>query len=242
MFDLARVRAGARVLDLGTGTGDTAILASERVGSSGQVLATDASPSMIDVARESVRASGARNVSVRVMSVDHIDVEESYDVVIARLVLMFVDDLPKALANVLRALRPGGRFGAVVWASLERNAYHRILIESALAHGCLPDPTPEMVRAFSLQDPTALERALKHAEFVDVVVRAVGCTREFPSAAEALTSARESPIQSAVFAALDDAAHAKAWARVAREYGAFEKEGACIIPGELLVASGGRAP
>jgi ubiquinone/menaquinone biosynthesis C-methylase UbiE len=241
MFDVANVRVGARVLDIGTGTGDTAILASQRLASTGHVVATDASPSMIQAASDAVRQANAANVSVRVMSADSIDVEEaSFDAVIARLVLMFVGNLPTVLSGILNALRPGGRFAAVVWASLERNPWHRILIESARAYGPLPEPEPEMVRAFSLQDPAALARALARAGFHDVAVGAVPCVREYASASEAVAIAKESPIHSVVFSALDDSLRAKAWERVEREYAAFERDAACVFHGELLVASGGR--
>jgi ubiquinone/menaquinone biosynthesis C-methylase UbiE len=242
MFELAHVRAAARVLDIGTGTGDTAILASRRLAPTGHIVATDSSPSMIQAASDAVRQAHAANVIVRLMSAEGIDVEEaSFDAVIARLVLMFVRNLPGVLSGILRALRPGGRFAGVVWASLERNPYHRILIESARAYGPLPDPEPEMVRAFSLHDPAALARALTRAGFHDVGVCAVPCVREYASASEALASAKESPILSAVFSALDGPLRTHAWERVEKEYAALDRNGACVFQGELLVASGGRA-
>jgi ubiquinone/menaquinone biosynthesis C-methylase UbiE len=239
MFDAAGVVPGARVLDLGTGTGDTAVLAAGRVGPNGHVLATDVSPAMVEAAQASVQEAGARNVSTRTMGADDIDVEaESVDAVVARLVLMFVGDLAGTLRGVRRALRPGGRFAAVVWGPPDRNPYHRILFDAARAHGGLPDPEPEVVRAFSLCDGAALERALGGAGFCEARIRFVESRREFASAAEARANASESPLLAAVFSALGREERARAWMHVEREYGAFERDGACVFPGVLLVASG----
>jgi SAM-dependent methyltransferase len=241
MLDLAGVRAGARVLDLGTGTGDTALLASGRVGASGHVLATDLSPAMIELARAAAAAAHADNVTARVMSAEDIDVEPStFDAVIARLALMFVGNLERALEGVARALRAGGRFATITWSSLERNPFHRILIEAARAQGPLPEPPPEIVRAFSLHDAPSLERALARAGFVDVVVRAVPATRSFGSAAEAVASAKDSPAQAALFSAVDGAGRERAFAQVEARFRAFEANEACVFTGELLVAAGAR--
>src|SRR5262245_39154697 len=133
MFEEAGVVPGAHVLDIGTGTGDTAVLASARVGSAGSVVAIDASPSMVEAAALVTAELG--NVSVRRMDAASLEFDEgSLDAVIARQVLMFVD-LPKALAGVHRVLRTGGCFATVVWGPVEDNAFHGAIIAAGRAHG-----------------------------------------------------------------------------------------------------------
>jgi SAM-dependent methyltransferase len=58
MLDLAKVRVGSRVLDVGAGTGDQTLAAAGRVGPTGSVLATDISASMLEVTAKSARDAG----------------------------------------------------------------------------------------------------------------------------------------------------------------------------------------
>src|SRR5271166_4552579 len=135
MFAEAGVGPGSRVLDLGTGTGDTAILAAERVGPSGSVTAVDASPSMIEAAEAAIRALGLKNVTARAMPAESLDLgSAAFDAVVGRNVLMFVD-LPATLAEIRRVLRPGGRMASVVWSTLANNPYYRSIIDVARARG-----------------------------------------------------------------------------------------------------------
>src|SRR5687768_5540415 len=62
MMDLAGLKAGDHVLDIAAGTGDTSLIAARRVGPTGHVLATDLSPSMLEVAEEELRKAGLANV------------------------------------------------------------------------------------------------------------------------------------------------------------------------------------
>src|SRR5215813_13570684 len=66
MLDLVQVATGSRVLDVGAGAGDSTLVAARRVGSSGRVLATDISASMLEITVESARQAGLHNVSTRV--------------------------------------------------------------------------------------------------------------------------------------------------------------------------------
>src|SRR5262245_25574457 len=62
MLDLVKAAAGDRVLGVGAGAGDSTLVAAQRVGSSGRVLATDISASMLAITAESAREAGLHNV------------------------------------------------------------------------------------------------------------------------------------------------------------------------------------
>ena len=122
MLDLAEVTVGSQVLDLGAGTGDQTMLAARRIGPAGMVLATDISASMLALTQEAVRAANLANVQTRVMDAQRLELEAgSFDAVMARFSLQFIPDVQRALAEVRRVLKPGGRFGAVVFSAVERN-------------------------------------------------------------------------------------------------------------------------
>src|SRR5262245_62647154 len=67
LLNLANIRAGSHVLDIGAGAGEQALGAAHRAGSTGSVLATDISESMLDMTRMAALQAGVLNVSTRVM-------------------------------------------------------------------------------------------------------------------------------------------------------------------------------
>ncbi len=75
MLDLAKVDDGSWVLDVGAGAGDSTLMAPERVGPSGRVLATDISASMLKIAAEVARKTGLSNVDTRVGDAQRLDFE-----------------------------------------------------------------------------------------------------------------------------------------------------------------------
>jgi ubiquinone/menaquinone biosynthesis C-methylase UbiE len=223
MFDAAGVRPGSRVLELGTGTGDTALLAGERVGAQGSVLATDFSPSMVQAAKDVVREAAAANVTVRQMDGSAVDVEPgTFDAVIARQVLMFLDRT-RAFAGILRALKGGGRLGAVVWGPVNQNPFHGLAIAAGRKRGGWnPDDPPQVVRAFAINEEGAWTKWLAQAGFVDVTEKAVRGERRFASADAAFEAMRESPIHADPIERLGEREKEEAWVelqRVCEEYG-----------------------
>jgi ubiquinone/menaquinone biosynthesis C-methylase UbiE len=73
MLDLANIQVGDRVLELGAGMGDLAVMTARRVGASGFVLATDISADMLNLAAETVREAGFTNVEIRIMDAENIE-------------------------------------------------------------------------------------------------------------------------------------------------------------------------
>src|SRR5262245_34950721 len=110
MLDLAEVRAGSRVLDVAAGTGDQTLIAAQRVGPSGYVLATDVSGSMLKLAAEAARDAGLTNVETRVMDAANIDLDaDSFDAVICQLGLFLFSNPTSVLRGMRRVVRPGGK-------------------------------------------------------------------------------------------------------------------------------------
>src|SRR5215212_7274795 len=118
MLDDAGVTTGSRVLDVAAGEGGQTLLAARRVGPTGDVLATDISPTILEYAQQATRAAGLSNVST--LEADGEDLsavdEGAYDAAISRVGLIYFPDQLAALTEMCRALRPGGRVSAVVYS------------------------------------------------------------------------------------------------------------------------------
>lgn len=107
LFDNAGLTTGMRVLDLGSGAGDVAVVASQAVGPQGCVVGVDNDPAAVDAARRST--AGLANVELRVADVNRLDdVDDEFDAVVGRAVLMHLADPAGALRQAVRKVRPGG--------------------------------------------------------------------------------------------------------------------------------------
>jgi SAM-dependent methyltransferase len=242
LLDRANLRAGSRVLDLAAGTGEQSLLAIQRVGPSGSVLATDISASMLEVAEQSAREAGADNLQTRIMDLTSLERRLGrFDAVICRLGLMFASDLGATLRGVLEVLEPDARFAAVVWASRERNPFMGLPDGIADRLGWPLGPRQTLHRALSLGDPARLEAAFRAAGFEDVLVEPVAAPRAFGSAAEAAHYARtDSPVWRDLVAEVPPTEAERFWQEVERAFKPFERPSGCVIPAEVLVASGAR--
>jgi ubiquinone/menaquinone biosynthesis C-methylase UbiE len=104
----AGIRAGMRVLDVGSGAGDVALLAAELVGPGGSVVGMDRNPGVLAMARERAHAAGLSNVSFMEADLQTVAPRGDFDAVTGRLVLLFAPDPVETLRTLSRQLRPGG--------------------------------------------------------------------------------------------------------------------------------------
>jgi ubiquinone/menaquinone biosynthesis C-methylase UbiE len=106
------LRAGERVLDVATGSGNTALAAARRFTS---VTGVDYVPALIERAKVRAEAEGLP-AEFLVGDAEELPVPDaSFDVVLSTFGVMFAPDHPKAAAEMLRVLRPGGRIGLSNW-------------------------------------------------------------------------------------------------------------------------------
>jgi SAM-dependent methyltransferase len=169
MLDRLALAPGATVLELAAGPGDAGLIAAARVAPAGRVILSDRSPAMVAAAARRAAALGIGNAEARALDMESIDLPSaSVDAALCRCGLMLVPDPGRALAEVRRVLRPGGRVAAVVWAGAEHNPWATALWDAVEGVTDLPAAVPGGPGMFALADPARL-RELAEAAGLDVV-------------------------------------------------------------------------
>jgi ubiquinone/menaquinone biosynthesis C-methylase UbiE len=129
------LRPGERVIDIGTGPGLLAAEMAAEVGPSGLVCGIDVSEAMLALAQRRATAPGAAPVELRQADANQLPYPAaSFDVAVSTQVLEYVADVPGALAEIHRVLRPGGRvlaldtdWDSIVWRSGDDERMERVL-------------------------------------------------------------------------------------------------------------------
>jgi cyclopropane fatty-acyl-phospholipid synthase-like methyltransferase len=107
-LDEAGVGPGMKVLDIGSGAGDVALLAADLVGSAGTVVGIDTNAVLLETARERVRAAGWSNVSFLCEDLDTVVLDDDFDAIVGRLILVHLAHPAATLRSLVGHLRPGG--------------------------------------------------------------------------------------------------------------------------------------
>jgi SAM-dependent methyltransferase len=108
LFEKAGITAGMRVLDIGSGSGDVALLAAQVVGPTGDVTGIDRDPAQVEFAAQRARAQGLTNVRFVAGDFREIELTPAVDAIVGRLVLMYAADPLDAIRRAVRNLRSGG--------------------------------------------------------------------------------------------------------------------------------------
>lgn len=179
----AGLRQAERVLDVACGTGVIARLAAEQVGPTGSVAAIDLAPDMIDVAK-TIPCPAGSPIEWQVGDATALPFpDDSYDVALCQMGLMFIEDRAAALTKTRRVLAPGGR--------LVINTPGRIqpafeLMEQAIVEHISPELGGFVRAVFSMHDPDAVATLLRDAWFEDVSSTVSIVTLQLPPPAEFL--------------------------------------------------------
>ncbi len=161
LLDLANLQPGETILDLGTGTGAVAIMAAAKTGPGSRIVAVDISPEMLDKARLRIAALSLTNVEFAEGRAEAIPAKNnSLDVVLASLSLMYVIERATAAREIARILRPGGRLVAAVWSSPEETDIVRF---QQTAGSFAPTPPVEGVGPGAMADPQQFLKQLEAA-------------------------------------------------------------------------------
>ena len=138
LFREAGIGAGQRVLDLGSGVGDVAMLAARLVGPSGGVIGIERETRAIARARARVAEARLHNVSFTRSDVNQIASDKPFDAAVGRFITMFLPDPVAVLRSLSQVVRPGGvlAFQEPSWAPVLALSPHLPLWSSAASLIC----------------------------------------------------------------------------------------------------------
>jgi SAM-dependent methyltransferase len=108
LLQQAGIRAGMRVLDVGCGSGDVALLAAELIGKSGEVIGVDRASAAVHWATARAQELDARNVRIVEGDPTEMQFDRPFDAIVGRLVLMYYPDPVDALRKLVAHVREGG--------------------------------------------------------------------------------------------------------------------------------------
>ncbi len=168
IVDFAQPRPGMRVLDVASGTGAPALQLARRVLPNGHVTATDQSPEPLKIAAERAQERALTNIEFKVADVHELPFDDAtFHLATSRLAVMFFSDLPRALGEMRRVLKPGGRVALLAWGPIEQ-PYFTSTGAIIMRHtGLTLPPTAQQIFRFGKQG--TLSDALRSVGFRDVV-------------------------------------------------------------------------
>lgn len=240
MLDMANVDSGNHVLDVAAGAGEQSLVAAARVGPTGRVLATDISENILEFAAENARAAGIGHLETLTADGERLEVPPaSFDAAISRVGLIYFPDQQAALARIKAALKPGGRFAAMVYSTADRNGFFSTPVSIIRERAAIPSPLPGQPGPFSLGASGVLEQVMETAGFTDIQERRINAPLRLPSAADCLRFERESfGALHQMLSDLDEADRNAVWDEVATALCQYETADGFTGPCEMVVVSG----
>lgn len=228
----ARVRSGMRVLDLGSGTGYPVLLAAQTVGTNGQVIGIDLAAQMLDAARRKAASLKLSNTTFQTGDVTTLPYEAaSFDAVTTRFCLMFLPEIPKAVTEIARILKPNTWLAAAVWSAPDKNPYLRIPMDIIKQFIDLPPPDPKAPGIFRLAKPGELTDMLQQAGFLDISEHEFLGDVQFSTAEEYFSSLMDiaAPIQN-LWAKLSPTQQTEARGNIIQTAGQYQKGSVIALP------------
>lgn len=175
IFPNLPVQAGDRVLDVGCGFGDTAIMLSDIVGKDGEVIGVDCCDKFLEYARNDIHSKKLKNISFQRGDAEIELPTDGFDLVFARFGTMFFANPVAGLRNMRKALKPGGKMVHIVWRNRKDNPW--LSMAKDIVSQYLPEPGEEAQTCgpgpFSMANEEMVRKMMQIAGYENVTFQRV---------------------------------------------------------------------
>jgi ubiquinone/menaquinone biosynthesis C-methylase UbiE len=233
LLDCASLKRGDRVLDVACGSGLVALRAAETVGPTGQLVGIDLSGQMLHVAHQRAKERGLSNADFARMDAESLDLPDaSFDVALCALGLMYLPDPARAVREMRRILRPGGRLGLAIWG--ERSLCGWAAIFPIVGAEVTSEVCPLF---FRLGQQDALARLCADAQFADIEQHRLAGTLDYANADEACDAAFVGGPVALAWSRFDDDVRARVRARYLDAIDSWRHGRIYKLPAEFVVVT-----
>jgi ubiquinone/menaquinone biosynthesis C-methylase UbiE len=174
------LKSGASVLDVCCGSGASALPAAEQVGHAGHVVGIDVAEKLLNLASAKAKNKGLKNVEFRLG--DMLDTgfaDASFDAVVCVFGIFFVPDIPAAIRELWRVLRPGGKLAITTWGPDFFEPANSVFWNA------VRDVKPELYKGFNpwdrIAEPSTLKAILHEAGVPEPLIVAEQATHPIAS-------------------------------------------------------------
>jgi enediyne biosynthesis protein CalE5 len=241
LVELARIKPGDRVLDVGAGVGEPALTAARIVGPEGRIIATDISAEMLSFARTHAASAGIDNVEFVEAHASALDFPPaSFDAGLSRWGIIFEPEAEAAATRIRGFLKPGARMAISSWGPPERVPMLALPMGTVMNRLNVPPPPPGTPGPLSRPTREAIAGLLEGGGFTDVEVEELEVELEWGSPEEFARFTREiAPPITALMANHPLDVQEETWRALAEAAGSHaDADGNVRLSNLALVASG----
>jgi ubiquinone/menaquinone biosynthesis C-methylase UbiE len=234
LLEMARLQPGEKVIDIASGTGLVSFPAAEKVGENGFLLATDISDGMVKIGNESAKEKNYRNIRFERMDAEELNApDEEYDVALCALGLMYVPDPIKALKEMYRVLKHGGRAIAAVWGQRDHCGWAEIfeIVDKRVSSEVCP-------MFFNLGNRDVLKKNFEAAGFSNVIFKRLNTKLIYHSDEEACGAAFAGGPVALAYHKFSEQVKNEAHAEYLDSIRSYQQGSGYEVPGEFVVAMG----
>lgn len=234
LFELAAIKQGEHIIDIASGTGLAGFRAAAATGNEGFVLGTDLSDKMIELAVNASAQNNISNIKFERMDAEELNVpDETYDVAICALGLMYAPGPLNALKEMYRVLKKGGRSVSAVWGKRAHCGWADIfeIVDKRVTSEVCP-------MFFNLGNEAVLEKTIEMAGFSTIQIKTIKTLLYYDTAEAACAAAFEGGPVALAYFKFSEAVQKEVCEEYLASIEQYKTENGYAVPGEFVIGAG----
>jgi ubiquinone/menaquinone biosynthesis C-methylase UbiE len=234
LLELANIKAGNKIIDIACGTGLVSFPAAELAGEKGFVLANDISDKMVETGTAIAKERNFFNISFQRMDAEELDVEDdSYDIALCALGLMYFPDPLKAIKEMHRSIKPGGHAVVAVWGQRKNCGWAEVfeIVDRRVASEVCP-------MFFKLGNEGTLKQYMNAGGFKNISVERINTVLDYSSGDEACGAAFLGGPVALAYNKFSEDIRKEVFKEYIESIKSFKEKDGFLVPGEFVVAIG----